>query len=129
MVGDNAAFGGLLADDVEVVVVADDLSVDEGSGRHISGFIAESEESFTVSEVHHDDSDFHLAVEACIDFVFQFFGEVVDNQVDLVSGNGQHEDDKLFGCTFVSVDVSFDALGSYHEHRFVFVVACFGFES
>ena len=110
MVGDNAAFGGLLADDVEVVVVADDLSVDESSRRHVSGFIARSEESFAVSEVDHDDCDFHLAVEACIDVVFQFFGEVVDHEVDLVSGNGQHEDDELFGCILVSVDVSFDAL-------------------
>ena len=110
VIGDDAAFGGLLADDEEVVVVADDLGVDERSGRHVSGFIAESEEPFAVSEVDHDDCDLHLAVEAGIDVGFKFFGEVVDDQVDLISGNGKHEDNKFFGCGFVSVGISFDAL-------------------
>ena len=62
VIGDDASFGGLLADNVEIVVFADDLSVDEGAWRNISGFISKSKESLAVSEVDHNHCDFHFEV-------------------------------------------------------------------
>ena len=100
----------MLADDVEVVVVAYNLSVDESSRRHIFSFITKSEESFAVSEVDHDDCDFHLAAVTFIHINFKFSDEVLDNKVDLVSGNGQHENYKFLGWTLISFNVSVEAL-------------------
>ena len=127
VVGDDAALGGLLAYDVEIVVLADDLRIHESTRGDVSGF-ALGEESFTVSEVDHDEGHLHLRTVFLIDSLLESFGKVVDDEVDLVSGNSEHEDDEFLWWGLVSGGVSFDALHSDFEHRLVFVIVGICFE-
>jgi len=60
VVGHNTSLGRLLTDDVEIVVLADYLSIDECPWRHVSDLLTCSEEPLTISEIDHDNSELHV---------------------------------------------------------------------
>ena len=122
VVGDDAALGRLLAHDEEVVVLADHLRVDEGPGGHVLGLLPRREEPLAVPEVDHHAGQPHVRAGVGLPHgLLQPPAEVLLDEVDLVPGHGQHEDDELLGRALVPDRVGLHALGGHRQHVLVLV--------
>ena len=122
VVGHDAALGRLLAHDEEVVVLADHLRVDEGPGGHIPGLLPRREEPLAVPEVDHHAGQPHVGPGVGLPHsLLQAPAEVLLDQIDLVPGHSQHEDDQLLGRALVPGGVGLHALGGHRQHVLVLV--------
>ena len=122
VVGDDAAFGRLLAHNEEVVVLADHLGVDEGPGRHVPGLLPRREEPLAVPEVDHDAGQPHVGTGVGLPHcLLEPPAEILLDEIDLVPWHGQHEDDELLGRALVPGCVALHALGGHRQHVLVLV--------
>ena len=121
VVWNNASLCGLLADDVEIVKVANDLSIDESSWWDISGFISNSEESLAIPEVDHHNCKFHMRAVGRVNLLFQYLSKVLLKKVHLISWHCKHKDDQLFWWGLISGCVSLNDFCCYLNHVFVLI--------
>ena len=118
----GAALGRLLAHDEEVVILADHLRVDEGTGGHVPGLLPRREEPRAVPEVDHHAGQPHVGIGVGLPHgLLQPPAEVLLDEVGLVPGHGQHEDDQLLGSALVLGGVGIHALGGHSQHALVLV--------
>ena len=113
VVWNDGTLEGCLGNDEEVVVLAHDPVVDEGSRQHVPGVAALREEPLSVAQVHHHAGDAHLRNLIA---VLQDLEVVFPQKVHLVLGNSIHEHDQLPGEGFVPSIVVLETFCSQLHH-------------
>ena len=85
----DASLCRLLADDVEVIMIANNLCVYESSWWHIFGFIWNGKGSLTIPD--HHEGQFDLAPVVTVELIYNYLSKSSFNLLKLISWDRKHE--------------------------------------